>query len=64
MSAVARMLFSISIGEQDRRSLIDTMKIIFTRCTSIMIGIRLVYSIAKEVSYQILLGMNVLTIKM
>ena len=62
MSAVARMLFSISIGEQDRRSLIDTMKI-FTRCMSIMIGIRLVYSIAKEVSYQNLLGMNVLTIK-
>jgi len=39
MSAVARMLFSISIGEQDRRSLIDTMKIIFTRCMAIMIGI-------------------------
>lgn len=28
------------------------------------IGIRLVYSIAKEVSYQNLLGMNMLTIKM
>lgn len=39
MTAVARMLFSISIGEQDRRSLIDTMKIVFTRCMAIMIGI-------------------------
>lgn len=39
MTAVSRMLFSISIGEQDRRSLTDTMKIVFTRCMAIMIGI-------------------------
>lgn len=36
MVAVARMLFSISIGEQDRRSLIDVMRIVFTRCLAIM----------------------------
>ena len=39
MMAVARMLFSISIGEQDRRSLVDIMKIILTKCMLIMIGI-------------------------
>ena len=39
MMAVARMLFSISIGEQDRKSLVDVMKIIMTRCMLIMIGI-------------------------
>ena len=31
MMAVARMLFSISVGEEDRRSLVDEMKIIMTR---------------------------------
>ena len=31
MVAVARMLFSISLGEEDRRSLIDIMKIVMTR---------------------------------
>jgi len=31
MMAVSRMLFSISIGEEDRRSLIDVMKIVLTR---------------------------------
>ena len=31
MVAVSRMLFSISIGEEDRRSLIDTMTIALTR---------------------------------
>ena len=39
MMAVARMLFSISIGEQDRRSIVDVMKIILTKCMLIMIGI-------------------------
>lgn len=39
MVAVARMLFSISIGEQDRRSLIDVMKIVFTRGMLLMLGI-------------------------
>ena len=39
MMAVARMLFSISIGEQDRRSLIDVMKIIFTKGMLLMLGI-------------------------
>lgn len=29
--AVARMLFSISLGEEDRRSLVDVMKIVLTR---------------------------------
>jgi len=31
MVAVARMLFSISIGEEDRRSLIDVMRIVMTK---------------------------------
>lgn len=39
MMAVARMLFSISIGEQDRRSIVDVMKIILSKCMLIMIGI-------------------------
>lgn len=39
MTAVARMLFSISIGEQDRKSLVNVMKIILTKCMLIMIGI-------------------------
>ena len=39
MTAVARMLFSISIGEQDRRSLVNVMKIVLTKCMLIMIGI-------------------------
>ncbi|MBP5655682.1 MAG: ATP-binding protein [Clostridiales bacterium] len=39
MMAVARMLFSISIGEQDRRSLIDVMKIVFTKGMLLMLGI-------------------------
>ena len=29
MVAVARMLFSISIGEEDRRSMVDTMRVVF-----------------------------------
>jgi len=39
MMAVARMLFSISIGEEDRRSLVDVMKIVMTKCMLIMAGI-------------------------
>ncbi len=31
MMAVARMLFAISLGEEDRRSLVDVMKIVLTR---------------------------------
>lgn len=31
MAATARMLFSISIGEEDRRSLVDVFKIVMTR---------------------------------
>ncbi len=36
MMAVARMLFSISIGEEDRRSLVDTMHIAMTKGMGIM----------------------------
>ena len=39
MVAVARMLFSISIGEEDRRSLIDVMRIVMTRGMLVMTGI-------------------------
>ena len=36
MVAVSRMLFSISIGEEDRRSLVDTMRIALTRGMGVM----------------------------
>ena len=36
MLAVARMLFSISIGEEDRRSLIDVMRIVMTKGMLVM----------------------------
>ena len=36
MVAVSRMLFSISIGEEDRRSLIDTLKIAMTKGMMVM----------------------------
>ena len=39
MVAVSRMLFSISIGEEDRRSLIDAMKIAMTKGMLLMVGI-------------------------
>lgn len=39
MMAVARMLFSISVGEEDRRSLVDEMKIIMTRGMVIILAI-------------------------
>lgn len=39
MMAVARMFFSISVGEEDRRSLIDEMKIIMTRGMIIILTI-------------------------
>ena len=39
MVAVSRMLFSISIGEEDRRSLIDVMKIAMTKGMLLMCGI-------------------------
>ena len=39
MVAVARMLFSISIGEQDRRSLVDVMKIVYTKGMLVMLAI-------------------------
>ena len=36
MVAVERMLYSISIGEEDRRSLIDTMRVVFWRGVPLM----------------------------
>ena len=39
MVAVSRMLFSISIGEEDRRSLIDTLKIAMTKGLLLLLGI-------------------------
>ena len=39
MVAVSRMLFSISIGEEDRRSLIDTLKIAMTKGMLLLLGI-------------------------
>jgi len=39
MVAVSRMLFSISIGEEDRRSLVDAMHIALTKGMGVMLGI-------------------------
>ena len=39
MTAVTRILFSISIGEEDRRSLVDTMKVGMTKGLLLMLGI-------------------------
>lgn len=39
MVAVSRMLFSISIGEEDRRSLVDVFKIVMTKGLLLMAGI-------------------------
>lgn len=39
MMAVSRMLFSISIGEEDRRSLIDTLRIALTKGQLVMLGV-------------------------
>lgn len=39
MAAVCRMLFSISFGEEDRRSLVNTMKITLTKGMLLMCGI-------------------------
>ena len=39
MAAVCRMLFSISIGEEDRRSLVNTMKITLTKGMLVMVVI-------------------------
>ena len=64
MMAVSRMLFSISIGEEDRRSLVDTMKIALTRGTLLIFAVvavlvslavpltRLFYRDAAEPVYQ------------
>ena len=48
MVAVSRMLFSISIGEEDRRSLIDTMKIAMTKGMLLMCGIVLLLILMAE----------------
>jgi len=39
MMAVGRMLFAISIGEEDRRSIVDVMKIILTRGMLLVLAI-------------------------
>ena len=39
MMAVSRMLFSISVGEEDRRSLRDAMHVVLTRGMPIMCGV-------------------------
>ena len=39
MVAVARMLFSISLGEEDRRTMVDTMRIVMTHGMMIVAGI-------------------------
>ncbi len=39
MVAVARMLFSISMGEEDRRSLADTMRVVFRKGVPLMCAV-------------------------
>lgn len=48
MVAVARMLFSISIGEEDRRSMIDVMRIVLTKGMLLMCGIVLLLILIAE----------------
>ena len=48
MVAVSRMLFSISIGEEDRRSLIDTMTIALTRGMLLMCAIVVLLVVSAE----------------
>ena len=48
MVAVARMLFSVSIGEEDRRSLIDTMRIVLTKGELLMAGIVVILILLAE----------------
>ena len=48
MVAVVRMLYSISIGEKDRRSLIDVTRIVLTRGMMIVLGIVALLVIAAE----------------
>ena len=48
MVAVVRMLYSISIGEKDRRSLIDVTRIMLTRGMMIVLGIVALLVIAAE----------------
>ena len=48
MVAVSRMLFSISIGEEDRRSLVDVFRIAHTRGMLLMIGIVALLVLAAE----------------
>ena len=39
MMAVSRMLMSVSIGEEDRKTLVDIMRVVLRRCLPIMCGI-------------------------
>ena len=39
MVAVGRMLFSVSVGEQDRKSLVDSLHIIYTKGILLMLGL-------------------------
>ena len=48
MVAVARMLFSISIGEEDRKTLVDVMKIAMTRGMLLMCGIVVLLILSAE----------------
>ena len=98
MLAVSRMVFGVSIGEEDRKTLTDVMRNALYRFVPLMagisallirfkddcrpfdpqerqimmtpedpaknIGLRIVFRIAKEHSYQNLLGLNVLTLKL
>jgi len=48
MTAVARMLFSISIGEEDRRSLTDTMRVVIRKGVPIMCVVSLILVLAAE----------------
>ena len=48
MMAVSRMLFSISIGEEDRLTMVQTMKIALTRCVPLMCAIAAVLILLAE----------------
>lgn len=48
MVAVARMLFSVSMGEEDRKTLADSMKLIWTKGLLIQCGVSLVLVVLAE----------------
>ena len=48
MVAVSRMLFSISVGEEDRRSIVDIMRVVFKKCIPIICVVAVIIALLAE----------------